>query len=136
MCFPLSASGHCGGSTDVFEYWQLTISNQLEAGSIIVRHIKSIWDPSLPLRVYGPMRSTHNASHGVMMTSFGGNFPYFNFRRLLVWQDRHLLTYDRIVVRILFQYIAARKSLQDESAQGVEGNGDTMQLPGVGEISE
>ncbi len=33
-----------------------TISNQLEAGSIIVRHIKSICDPSLPLRVYGPTR--------------------------------------------------------------------------------
>ena len=46
-----------------------TISNQLEAGSIIVRHIKSISVPSLPLRVYSPIRSTHKASHGFEMTN-------------------------------------------------------------------
>jgi hypothetical protein len=85
-----------------------TISNQLDAGSIIVRHIKSICVPSLPLRVYGPMRSTHNASQGVEMTSLVGNLPCFNLRRLLIWQDWHFLTYDQIEVRILFQYIAAR----------------------------
>ncbi len=86
-----------------------TISNQLDAGSIIVRHMKSICEPSLPLRVYGPIRSTHDASQGVVtITSLVGSLPYFNFRLLLTWQDRHFLTYDRIVVRILFQYIAAR----------------------------
>jgi len=36
-----------------------TTSSQLEVGSIMVRAIKSIDEPSLPLRVYGPMRSTH-----------------------------------------------------------------------------
>ena len=41
-----------------------TISNQLVAGSIIMMHIKSITVLSLPLRVYGPMRSTHNAPMG------------------------------------------------------------------------
>jgi hypothetical protein len=48
------------------------------------------------------------------------------------------LTYDWIV-HILFQYIAGFKVsslvLQDESVQGFEGsNGDTIQMPGVGEI--
>jgi hypothetical protein len=32
-----------------------TISKPLVAGSMIVRHMKSIFVPSLPLRVYGPM---------------------------------------------------------------------------------
>ncbi len=85
------------------------ILNQLEAGSIIVRHIKSICVPSLPLRVYGPIRSTHSASHGVMTTSFEGSLPYLIVRCLFTWQDRQFLTYDRIVVRILFQYITVRK---------------------------
>ena len=84
-----------------------TISNQLLAGSIIVRHIKSICVPSLPLRVYGPIRSTHNASHGVVIATLVGSFPYFSFLRLLVYQEWHFLTYDRTVVRIPFQYIAA-----------------------------
>ena len=39
-----------------------TISNQLVAGSIIVRHIKSIIVPSCPFRVYGAIRSGHMAS--------------------------------------------------------------------------
>ena len=38
------------------------ILKQLVAGSIIVTPIKSITVLSLPLRVNGPMRSTHNAS--------------------------------------------------------------------------
>ena len=50
------------------------MSNQLEAGSTIVRHIKSISVLSLPLRVYGPMRSTHNASQGFVMTNLGAVF--------------------------------------------------------------
>ncbi len=54
-----------------------TISNQLVAGSTIVRHIKSILEPSLPLRVYRPMRSTHNTSQGVVMTSFCGTCLHF-----------------------------------------------------------
>jgi hypothetical protein len=47
------------------------ISNQLEVGSIMVRAIKSICELSLPLRVYGPMRSTHKHSQGFVMTVFG-----------------------------------------------------------------
>ena len=56
-----------------------TISNQLVAGSIIVTHIKSITVLSLPLRVYGPMRSTHSASQGLVMASFAGSFPYWGW---------------------------------------------------------
>ena len=41
-----------------------TTSSQLEAGSIMVIAVKSIDEPSLPLRVYGPNRSTHRASQG------------------------------------------------------------------------
>ncbi len=42
------------------------ISNQPEAGLIMVRAIKSICELSLPLRVYGPMRSTHKHSQGIV----------------------------------------------------------------------
>ncbi len=42
------------------------ILNQLEAGSIMVRAVKSICKLSLPLRVYGPMRSTHKHSQGIV----------------------------------------------------------------------
>jgi hypothetical protein len=52
----------------LWSFGSSTILNQLVAGSIIVRHIKSILEPSLPLRVYGPMRSTHNTSKEVVMT--------------------------------------------------------------------
>ncbi len=53
------------------------ILNQLEAGSIMVRAIKSICKLSLPLRMYGPMRSTHKHPQGFVMTVFGGRCPYF-----------------------------------------------------------
>ena len=53
-----------------------TISKQLVAGLMIVMHIKSICDLFLPLRLYGPMRSTHNDSHGMEIASFVGSFSY------------------------------------------------------------
>ncbi len=40
--------------------------NQLEVGMIMVRDLKSICKLSLPLRVYGPMRSTHKHSRGIV----------------------------------------------------------------------
>ena len=61
-----------------------TILNQLVAGPIMVRHIKSISDPSLPLRVYGPIRLTHRHSQNVSTISFGGSFPYFSITQLLI----------------------------------------------------
>ena len=46
------------------------LSNQLIAGSIMVRHMKFILILSLPLRMYYLMRCTQNALWGVIMTSF------------------------------------------------------------------
>jgi hypothetical protein len=97
----------------------LTIWNQFDAGSIIVRHIKSIADPSLPLIVHGPIKSTHNASQGILRASFGGNLPYLCLVRLFVWQDLHCLTNCWTDVRMLVQYISC---LYD---QDVANSGDT-----------
>jgi hypothetical protein len=58
------------GSVDFVAVGSFVISNQLVAGSIIVRHMKLILVLSLPLRVYFLMRSTHNPLQGVVMTSF------------------------------------------------------------------
>ncbi len=82
------------------------ILNQLEAGLIMVRAIKSICKLSLPLSVYGPIRSTLKHSHGFVMTVFGGRCPYFCDHLLLSWQDLHDFVSDQMVVRIPFQYIA------------------------------
>ncbi len=84
-----------------------TISNQLEARSIMVSAMKSIAEPSLPLRVYGPIRLTHSASHGVLITILDGRWPYFSVRLLLTWHDLHDFVMDRMVVCIPFQYNAA-----------------------------
>ncbi len=46
------------------------MSNQLIAGSIMVRHMILILVLSLPLRVYYLMRCTHNVLWGVIMSSF------------------------------------------------------------------
>jgi hypothetical protein len=78
------------------------ISNQLEAGSIIDRAIKSICKLSLPLRVNGPMSSTHKHSQGFVMTVFGGSCPNLSDRLLLTWQDLQDLVSDRMVVGIPF----------------------------------
>ena len=86
-----------------------TISNQLEAGSIMVRHMKSITVPSLPLIVYRPIRSTHNTSQGFVMTNLVGSFPYLCLRLLLTWHAWQFLTYLQMVFLIPFQYIAEQR---------------------------
>jgi hypothetical protein len=63
--------------------------------------------PSFLLRVYEPIRSTHNALHGTGITVLGGRCPYLSFRFLLVWHVLHDFVSNRIVVRIPFQYILA-----------------------------
>ncbi len=83
------------------------ISNQLEAGLIMIRAIKSICKLSMPLRVYGPMRSTHKHSQGFVMAVFGGRCPHLCDHLLLFRQDLQDLVSDRMVVRIPFQFIAA-----------------------------
>ncbi len=50
--------------------------NRLEAGSIMVSAVKSTAEPSLLLSVYGPTRSTHKVSHGVLITILDGRWPY------------------------------------------------------------
>ncbi len=62
-----------------------TIWNQLEAGLIMVRAMKSISKLFLSLRVHGPMRLTHKYSQGLFMTVLGRRCPYLSFRLLLVW---------------------------------------------------
>jgi hypothetical protein len=81
--------------------------NQLEAGSIMVRAMKSIDKPSLPLSVYGSTRLTQRAAHGVLITILGGECPYFCVRFLFTWQVLHDFVLDRMVFLIPFQYIAA-----------------------------
>jgi hypothetical protein len=71
----------------------------------MVRHMKSILEPSLPLRVWGPTRSTDYALQGVAVTSLGGTCPYLKLSLLFTWQDLQDLMYLRILVRIPFQYI-------------------------------
>jgi hypothetical protein len=58
------------GTVNFVTVGSFIISNQLVAGSIIVRHMKIMLILSLPLRVYCLMRSTHNALQGVVLTSF------------------------------------------------------------------
>jgi hypothetical protein len=82
-----------------------TIS-QLEAGLIIVRAMKSICKLSLPLRVYGPMKSTHTHFQKLLMMVLGRMCPYLSLRLLMDWQVLHDLVIDQMVVRIPFRYIA------------------------------
>ena len=95
-----------------------TISSQLVAGSIIVRHIKSISVLSFPLRVYGPIRSTHSASQGFLITNLVGSLPYLCLCRLLTWHLWQFLTYFWMVDLIPVQYIAARSVSSRRVAPG------------------
>jgi hypothetical protein len=67
------------------------VSNQLIAGSIMVRHMKLILVLSLPLRVYYLMRCTHNILWGVIMNSFDSTGLYFGCVSCF-WQDLQVLT--------------------------------------------
>ncbi len=97
----------------------------------MVSAMKSIAEPSLPLRVYGLTRSTHSASDGVLITILDGRWPYFSVRLLLTWHDLHDFVMDRTVVRISFQYIAAFIFLRDDRAPGAEDSGGTTSLHAV-----
>ncbi len=83
-----------------------TNSKQLEAGLIMVSAMKSSAEPSLLLSVYGPIRSTHKTSHGVLITLLDGRWSYFSCLLLLTWHDLQDLVMDRMVFLIPFQYIA------------------------------
>ncbi len=79
------------------------VSNQLVAGSIMVRHMISIIVLSLPLRVYCLMRSTPNACRGVVMNSFDVHGCTFGCVGCF-WQDLQDLTLLDSMCK-LFQYI-------------------------------
>jgi hypothetical protein len=86
-----------------------TISNQLVAGSIIVRHMNSITVPSLPFMVYGPIKSTQRVCHGLVITCLGGNLPYCFCFLLSTWHFLQFLTYALTVRHISFQYMEPLK---------------------------
>ncbi len=73
----------------------------------MLRAMKSIDEPSLPLIVYGPTRLTQGASHGVLITILGGKCPYFCVCFLFTWQVLHDFVLDRMVFLIPFQYTTA-----------------------------
>ncbi len=104
-----------------------TILNQLDVGSIMVRAMKSMTEPSLPLRVYGPMRSTHNVLHGVVIMVLGGKCPYLSFRLVLTSHALHDFVIDRMVVCIPFQYIVACIVSSRQCVQGVAGSGGSTE---------
>jgi hypothetical protein len=89
------------------------VSNQLIAGSIMVRHMILILVLSLPLGVYYLMRCTHNALWGVIMNSFDSTISYFGCVSCY-WQDLQDLTLLGGVC-ILFQYSRIFLSLGDLS---------------------
>jgi hypothetical protein len=68
------------------------VSNQLIAGSIMVRHMILILVLSLPLRVYYLMRCTHNALWGVIMNTFDSTISYFGCVSCF-WKDLQDLFY-------------------------------------------
>ncbi len=78
------------------------VSNQLIAGSIMVRHMILVLVLSLPLRVYYLMRCTHNALWGVIMNNFDRTISYFGCVSCF-WQDLQDLFYW-VVRAYLFQY--------------------------------
>ncbi len=109
LSLPLCPFVPLGISSSCCDVSNSTISNQLVAGLIIMMHIKSITVLSLPLRVYGSMRSTHNASQGVVMASFAASFPYLWFLHLFTWQLWHFLTCDWTVFLRPFQCIKRQR---------------------------
>ncbi len=81
-----------GDSQFVVTVGNYIVSNQLIAGSIMVRHMVLILVLSLPLRVYYLMRCTHNALWGVIMNSFDSTISYFGCVSCF-WQDLQDLFY-------------------------------------------
>ena len=105
------------------------ISNQLLAVSIMVRHIKSSCVSSLPLGVHGHIRSTYNASQGLLMTNLVGSFPYFSF--VAYWSGK---TYRFLWILWPYRVMLARSLMRIKSplvlyALGaVDSGGTTLQL--------
>jgi hypothetical protein len=89
------------------------VSNQLLAGSIMMRHMILVLVLSLPLRVYYLMRCTHNALWGVIMNSFDSTISYFGCVSCF-WQDLQDFIYW-VVCAYLFSTSQIVLSLRDLS---------------------
>jgi hypothetical protein len=90
------------GTVNFCDVGNYIVSNQLIAGSIMVRHMILILVLSLPLRVYYRMRGTYNTLWGVIMNSFDGTLSYFGCVSCF-WQDlQDLMLLDGICIP--FQY--------------------------------
>ncbi len=105
-----------------------TTLNQLEAGLIMVRAMKSIDKPSLPLSVYGPTRSTHKASHGVLITILDGRCPYFCVRFYSLGKSCMTLLWIGWCFSFLSSILQVSLSLRDGYAWGAGDSGDTTWL--------
>ena len=108
-----------------------TTSNQLEAGLIMVRAIKSIDKQSLPLSVYGLTRLTHKAFHGVLITVLDGICPYFCVRFFSLGKSCMTSLWIGWCFSYLSSILQLSLSLRDWYARGAEDNGDTILLHAV-----
>ncbi len=108
-----------------------TTSNQLEAGLIMVRAMKSIDKPSLPLSVYWPTKLTHKASHGVLITILDGRCPYFCVRFYSLGKSCMTSLWIGWCFSFLSSILQLSLSLQDGYAQGAGDSGDTTWLQAV-----
>jgi hypothetical protein len=102
-----------------------TTLNKLEAGLIMARAMKSIDKPSLPLSVYGPMRLTHKAYHGVLITILDGRHPYFCVYFYSLGKSCMVLLWIGWCFSFLFSISQLSLSLQDGYARGAGDSGDT-----------
>jgi hypothetical protein len=90
------------GTVNIMTVGSFIVSNQLIAGSIMVRHMKLILVLSLPLRGYCLMKATHNILQGVIMTSLVLVHDHTFGCVSCLWQDLQDL-FDHIVLGISFQ---------------------------------
>ena len=62
-----------------FIAWGATADIDLLSDCTFLYSDRTISLPDLSVTVYGPIRSMHTVSHGVMVTSLSGSLPYFFF---------------------------------------------------------
>ena len=99
------------------------VSNQLIAGSIMVRHMILVLVLSLPIRVYYLMRCIHNALWGVIMNRFDSTISYFGCVSCFRQDLQHLFYW--VVGAYLCSTSQTLLSLRDLSGLDAEGNSDT-----------
>ncbi len=117
-----------GSSKQCLDTSSSTISNQLVAGSIIVTHMKSIFVPSLTLKVYGPMRPHIIPPKGWWQQVLLATYHISAFATCLphncdtVW---HVIGWYVVYPSNVLHF---KEALWGVLSLGVVGIGDTMQL--------